>query len=200
MANTATAKSASINTPNPPSPAENGNILINPTPIQYNTESGSDLVQAQSEIEKLKLVLSQTTTKVAQKILREKWREFIFAYNDEDHISFLLRAILKNVETSILNKVFRDESLYKSRMFDFMSVKEQMVVRVLQNVNYEQLISLVPDDVLNKVLAERIKYVPARDLINWLASADRLGYKSDDILNDEDEYVVPCEINQVAPS
>ncbi|RKF56319.1 hypothetical protein GcC1_197025 [Golovinomyces cichoracearum] len=161
------------------------------TSVIPNTSASSEINHLQKEILRLKNVLAETSAEAAQAVLREQWRDFIFAGSDENHIAFVVHAVLKHVGALTLDKVFQDESLYRSKICDFLGSKGQMISRVLQSVTNEQLTSHVPELVLNKALAERVKYVPARDLINWLACADRLGYKSDDILNDEDESVIP---------
>ncbi|SZF04704.1 unnamed protein product [Blumeria hordei] len=153
----------------------------------------------QKEVERLKEVLLDVSPKAAQKVLREMWRVFMFAELDEDHVSFLLRAGLKNANSSILSRVFRDESLYRGQMLEFICRKGQTIARVLQTATSNQLTSLVPESVLDDAIAERLKYVSARDLVNWLASAQRLGYRCEDIIDDNDESVVPFDIDRVAP-
>ncbi|EPQ61604.1 BgtA-20335 [Blumeria graminis f. sp. tritici] len=153
----------------------------------------------QNEVERLKEVLLDVSPKAAQKVLREMWRVFMFAELDEDHVSFLLRAGLKNANSSILSRVFRDESLYRGQMLEFICRKGQTIARVLQTATSNQLTSLVPESVLDDAIAERLKYVSARDIVNWLASAQRLGYRCEDIINENDESVVPFDIHRVAP-
>ncbi|KHJ34868.1 putative c2h2 and c2hc zinc finger [Erysiphe necator] len=160
-----------------------------------NSVASVDNPQLQKEVDLLRGVLSQTSTNAIQIVLGDQWRNLAFTNLGENSISSVCQTVLKNVNSSILEKAFRDESLFDSPIFEFLSQKRQMIIRVLQSITCEQLISFVPEPTLNKTLAERVKYVPARDLINWLASADRLGYKPDDILED-DELVIPKQTSQ----
>ncbi|RWA09286.1 hypothetical protein EKO27_g5813 [Xylaria grammica] len=62
------------------------------------------------------------------------------------------------------------------------------------------------DKFLDKALEQRLKTIDARSLINALARAERLGYESGDILEDQPERVVPAaqmhnhEVAQANPS
>jgi hypothetical protein len=53
------------------------------------------------------------------------------------------------------------------------------------------LIEYAPENVIDLLLAERIKNIQAIDLVRMLAEGERLGYKPDDILDESDESVVP---------
>jgi hypothetical protein len=71
------------------------------------------------------------------------------------------------------------------------SLKPNIIQRVLRNATPAQLKEHLRDSAVDKLIAERIKNVPARDIITMLANANRLGFSEDDILDDEDESVIP---------
>ncbi|PQE12358.1 c2h2 and c2hc zinc finger protein [Rutstroemia sp. NJR-2017a BVV2] len=147
----------------------------------------------EEERARLKAVLVQTSPEVAQMVLREQWRNFLFpsGRDNDDNLSFILRAGLKNGTNNAITRVFKDHAVFKEPLIGAISKRQIVVERVLKNASPNQLSDLVPDRVLDQVLAERLKHVPAKSLIRWLAEADRLGYSLDDILDETDESVIP---------
>jgi hypothetical protein len=143
------------------------------------------------EIARLNEVLAQTSAEAAQRILRQHWRIFLFDQYNEDHISFILRAGLKNSNFSIIERVFKDEASFKDSLISVISKKRSIIANVLKSATYGEVLDLMSESVLDRALSERLKHVPAKELIRWLAEADRLGYSLDDILDEEDESVLP---------
>ena len=66
-----------------------------------------------------------------------------------------------------------------------------VVEQVLQKATYAQLLDHVPGNILDRVVAERLKMASATQILKWLAEAQRLGYKEDDIFDDKDESFMP---------
>lgn len=145
----------------------------------------------EEETARLREVLLHVSTEAQQAILREQWRSFLFTNADDTHITFVLRAGLKNANSSILARVFKDPGVMKETLIEATSTKQPIIAKVLKNVSVNSLADLVPEKILDQALAERVKSVPAKTLIRWLAEADRLGYSVDDVLDDTDETVVP---------
>ncbi|POS87541.1 hypothetical protein EPUL_000999 [Erysiphe pulchra] len=173
-------------------PANSTTSFTNPS---ANPSANVENLLLQKEVDQLRAVLSQTSVKATQLVLGNQWRDLQFSNLDEASMSSVCQIVLKNANSSVLEKAFQDEALFESSICDFMCQKKPVIIRVLQSVTWDQLSSFVPESTLDKALAQRVKYVPARDLINWLASADRLGYKPDDIL-DDDELVIPNNTSQ----
>ncbi|KAE9376606.1 hypothetical protein N431DRAFT_435878 [Stipitochalara longipes BDJ] len=157
-----------------------------PSHMQTSTES----IKLEKEIARLNEVLEETSAQAAQKVLHDKWRFFLFEQYDESHVSFILRAGFKNANPTVTEKVLQDKSLFKELLLDVASRKQGVIEKVLTNATSAQLLH-VPLRVLDDALAERLKTVSAKQLIGWLARADRLGYKMDDIIDEDDESVVP---------
>jgi hypothetical protein len=147
----------------------------------------------EEERARLKEVLVHTSPEVAQMVLREQWRNFLFpsGRDNDDNLSFILRAGLKNGTNNAITRVFKDHAVFKEPLIGAVSKRQAVVERVLKNASPNQLSDLVPERILDQVLAERLKHVPAKSLIRWLAEADRLGYSLDDILDEADESVIP---------
>ena len=150
-----------------------------------------ELTKLDKEIVRLKELLFQTSAEAAQKVLRQHWRTFLFENYNEDHISFILRAGLKNSNFSIIDRVFKDEVSFKEPLIAVLSKKRNILARALEDTTEREILGLLPESLLDRALSDRLKHVPAKELIRWLAEADRLGYSLDDILDEEDESVLP---------
>ena len=55
----------------------------------------------------------------------------------------------------------------------------------------DSILSRASAQFLDKALARRLETIPARQLVNALARAERLGYDIQDIVRDHDEQVIP---------
>jgi hypothetical protein len=136
-------------------------------------------------------VLSAVSPEAAQRVLREKWRTFIFDGYAEDHISFIARAALKNSNSSVLKRILKDDGIFKEPFQQVASHHPRIIEKVLRNVTSAQLREHTPEHIIDQLLAERIKNIQAIDLVRMLAEGHRLGYQPDDILDESDESVVP---------
>lgn len=172
--------------------------LSNEATAEVNTLTVPEQIRLDKDMARIREVLSETSSAAAQKILKEKWRVFIFDGYDEDHIAFVLRAGLKNANSSILDRALKGDVFAKKPFKDAVSHHPDIVANVLQNATPNDLEKYIPGFVLNEMLAERLKNIPARDLVNMLAEGQRLGYKHDDILDESDESVVP-NVEEVSP-
>ncbi|QSZ28896.1 hypothetical protein DSL72_003402 [Monilinia vaccinii-corymbosi] len=160
---------------------------------QFTTHhsSTSESKKIEEETAVLRETLLHVSTEAAQAILREQWRNFLFTNAEDYHITFVLRAGLKNANPNSLSRVFKDSSVMKETLVEAISSKQPVVAKVLKSASANQISDLVPSKILDQALAERLKNVPAKTLIRWLAEADRLGYSLDDILDETDETVIP---------
>ncbi|KAF7854190.1 hypothetical protein EAF04_010487 [Stromatinia cepivora] len=154
----------------------------------YKSSSNSKIDE---ETARLREVLLHVSSEATQAILREQWRNFLFTNAEDSHITFILRAGLKNANPNVLARIIKDAGVMKEAFVEVVSAKQPIVAKVLKTASANQLADLVPSKVLDQALSERLKSVPAKTLIRWLAEADRLGYSLDDILDENDETVVP---------
>ncbi|KAG4420556.1 hypothetical protein IFR04_006263 [Cadophora malorum] len=165
--------------------------------IQRNVQADNDLPMASrsitmdKEIVRLNEVLAEISPEAAQKVLKEKWRMFLFENYDEAHIAFILRAGLKNANGTILERVMKDDGPFKDSLLKHAAKKPGFLEKVLKTTPAETIADYLPEQALDYMIAERFKTVPGKTLIKWLATAERLGYKADDILDEEDESVSP---------
>jgi hypothetical protein len=142
------------------------------------------------EVAALTKVVQATSSKATGKVLQSCWRKFLFTENDDDHLCWVLRAGIKNAPVAVVERILRDQSVVNV-LGPATSKKESIVWMILHNATYAQLLDHVPESVLDRALAERLKTAPAKQIIKWLAEAERLGFREDDILDDEDESVRP---------
>ncbi|KAK2627032.1 hypothetical protein QTJ16_004207 [Diplocarpon rosae] len=143
------------------------------------------------EILRLKEALLGVSPEAAQKVLRNHWRIFLFETYNEDHITFILRAGLKNSSPEVLDRVLRDEGVFRDVMIKSVAKTPGFLEKAVRGAVAANTLDALPEDVTDLLIAHRIKRVPGRTLIKWLAEGKRLGYKADDILNEEDESVTP---------
>lgn len=213
--NTSFTTSACLKTPDRPDLSAPKDFRLSSVERQSPSSSDSTVNEQKSYLRK---ALLNVSSDVAQAILREQWRVFLFTKGDDDvneHITFVLRAGLKNAKPSQLTRTFRDTGVMKN-ILEEVSNKQPVITQALKNASAEQIQNLVPGDVLDQAfserfknasaeqieallptnildqaLVERLKIVSAKTLIRWMAEADRLGYSNDDILDENDETVIP---------
>ncbi|KAH7412593.1 hypothetical protein BKA64DRAFT_332667 [Cadophora sp. MPI-SDFR-AT-0126] len=157
----------------------------------YGLPTASQSIKIDKEVARLNEVLGDISPEAAQKVLKEKWRMFLFENYDEAHIAFIIRAGLKNANAFILDRVLKDDGGFKDSLLKHAVKKPGFLEKVLKNTPAETIADHISEQALDYMIAERFKTVPGKTLIKWLATAERLGYKVDDILDEEDESVTP---------
>ncbi|KAL2076198.1 hypothetical protein VTL71DRAFT_1141 [Oculimacula yallundae] len=157
----------------------------------YEPPTATQSIKMDKEIARLHEVLAEVSPQAAQKVLKEKWRMFLFEDYDEAHIAFILRAGLKNSSQEILDRVLKDDGAFKDTLLKSAMKKPDFIEKVLRKAPGEVVVACIPESTLDYVISERFKTVSGKTLIRWLATAERLGYKIDDILDEEDESVSP---------
>lgn len=151
----------------------------------------SEQIKFDKDVKRFKQILSEVSPQAAQKVMRDQWRLFLFDNYNDDHVSFILRAGLKNSNPVVLERVLKDDTIFRETLLKVASKKPGFVERVLKGVAAKAIFANVPGRVQNEVVTQQIRAAPAKQLIRWLAEGDRLGYKMDDILDAEDETVTP---------
>lgn len=157
----------------------------------FSTSTDLKKNSIEEQLEYLRDALSKTSTEAAQRLLRQNWRVFLFDNYSEEHLSYVMRAGLKNCHPQTVERIFRDEGVVRGCLLETLAKKKPMITTVLENATLDNLLDYVPEEVLDNAVLERLKSVSAKKLVKWLAEADRLGYKLDDILDITDESVRP---------
>lgn len=141
------------------------------------------------EVANLTTQLQAVSSQAAGKVLQKFWRKFLFSENDDDHLCWLLRAGVKNAPTPVIERLLKDQTILNV-LTPTIIKKESIVTSALRYAGHDQLLKYVPGSVLDREIQKRLRTMPAKLLIRWLAQAERLGFREDDIL-DEDEAVMP---------
>ncbi|KAI9050811.1 hypothetical protein LZ554_004930 [Drepanopeziza brunnea f. sp. 'monogermtubi'] len=164
------------------------------TPLKLSEKpvpSASETIKIDKEVARLKEFLAEVSSAAAQRVLKESWRMFLFDNYNEDHIAFILRAGLRNANATIIERVLRDEGLFKTQMMDLIIKRPDFLEKALQSASAALVTTQVPETVIDQVIVGRLETVPGKKLIQWLAQAQRLGYKADDIFDEDEESVTP---------
>lgn len=167
--------------------AANGNQLGPPHPHPKLAPTSEELAEEVSDLTK---IIKSASSQAAGKVLQTSWRKFLFSENDQDHLCWVLRAGLKNAPSSVIARILSDQSIINT-LTPVASKQETLIKAVLKDATHDQLLSYLPNDVLDREICQRLKTMPATLLIKWLAESERLGFRENDIINEEDETVVP---------
>ena len=177
--------------PPPPSPS----LFVTPEKEKrhlhelQSAKAAADSIKIDKEVAQLNEHILGASSKALQRLLREHWRNFLFQDASLNHLSFILRALLKNTSVEVMNHV-GDTLVFKDRLLDLASNSEAVIQKALHNASIPELLACLPPQELDKVVSHRLKTAPAKTLITWLAENDRLGYQMDDIIEDG-ETVMP---------
>lgn len=140
---------------------------------------------------RLNALINEVSPTVTRAVFRQRWREFLFdGSNRDDHATFLLKAGLKNATKPVIDRILKEESLYKGDFIQGVTQKKAVIAAVIQRATPEQLLSNVQLNIFERALERHLVTMNSRKLVRWLARAQRLGFQADDIIND-DESVVP---------
>ncbi|KAI1428287.1 hypothetical protein F5Y12DRAFT_51685 [Xylaria sp. FL1777] len=129
----------------------------------------------------------QSCPEAVRRVVRDKWEKCVVG--SEFHHAFLMNATMHHASGTIMRRSIRD---FGEKM---VSEAKQEIVSHLKPQDIDDigpvLLKKCSDQFLDKALEQRLKTIDARSLINALARAERLGYESSDILEDQPERVVP---------
>lgn len=142
-----------------------------------------------SEVANLTKYLQDVSSQAAGQVLQTFWRKFLFG-NGNEHLCWVLRAGIRNAPTPVIERVLKDSTIVNI-LAPIASKKQPVATAVLADLPYDELVEYIPETVLDREIRRRLKTMPAKPLIRWLAEAERLGFREDDVLDEEDESVMP---------
>jgi hypothetical protein len=143
-----------------------------------------------SEVANLTKHLQDVSSQAAGQVLQTFWRKFLFSGNGNEHLSWVLRAGIRNAPTPVIERILKDSTIVNI-LAPIASKKQPIATAVLADLPYDELVEYIPESVLDREIRRRLKTMPAKPLIRWLAEAERLGFREDDVLDEEDESVMP---------
>ncbi|KAI1356769.1 hypothetical protein F5Y01DRAFT_3435 [Xylaria sp. FL0043] len=132
--------------------------------------------------------VQQACPEAVRRIVRDKWEKCVMG--SEFHHAFLLNAVMHHASGTIMRRAIRD--------FGRNMVSEARH-EIVAHIKPQDLDDIAPailekcsDKFLDQALEQRLKTIGARSLISALARAERLGFDSNDIAEDQPERVVPA--------
>ena len=185
---------------------------VSPAPVLAIPPPGTPKsIKVEEEVARLKEAIEDASPEALHKLLRQEWRAFLYTPLDEDHLTYILRACLKNstpivVERGVKEILSKPEHrpIIVNGAIKYVTTDEltrrlptrtliETVNKTLANTTATAVIKNVPHNVLNEVAAHQVGILSAKDLVDMLAREGRLGYSLDDIIDEESELVSPPE-------
>ncbi|KAH7163187.1 hypothetical protein B0J13DRAFT_31627 [Dactylonectria estremocensis] len=173
-----------------------------PPPHEYSVPPNARLaspnsvttVTASQEYQDLVRMVSAASPDVVRQVIRDRWEKALLG--SQYHVAFLLNATLHQANDDTLIRAVKD---FGSKM---VKVSKPQIVRHLSADDFDEIADLVLSKVspgfLDKAIARRFETIPARQLVNALARAERLGYDVQDLV--QEEHVIPSLHSLVVPS
>ncbi|CAM1506799.1 Fc.00g064400.m01.CDS01 [Cosmosporella sp. VM-42] len=192
----------------PAPPAPNGNCVQqqpqNPAqlpPPQVNglaSPSAGPIRDFSQEYLDMADMIKKTKPNVVRHVIRDHWERALLG--SQYHIAFILNATMHQANPETLSRAVQD---FGGRMIQ---ESKPHVIRHLSAEGFDEvadlLLSKVSNKFLDKAIARRLETIPARELVNALARAERLGYDVQDIVEERGpgvEHVIPSIIPQMYP-
>jgi len=197
---------------------------VNGTPSRA-TPAGS--LRLEKDVSRFTELLNETSPAAALKFLKEQWRAVLFNSRNEEQLEYILKAGLKNVPNSMVERLLKEKTTFANAFLKKASASaaanSAIVEEVLTHVTPSQIVNFVPKSVLDSVFAQRLKetipptvqrqnpvdmanvileelkIMKAEDIVKLLAAANRLGFTKDDKIDPEDESVTPNVPVQMPP-
>ncbi|KAJ4130981.1 hypothetical protein NW768_006520 [Fusarium equiseti] len=183
--------------PYQPPPTQNGNATPNrtsqqaqapgPLHVSPGAQPQPDNVESLNIYQAMATLVERAPATAVRQVVRDKWEKTLLG--SQYHIAFLLNATMHQASPGTITKAVQNFG-----------------ANIAKNAKHELMGHLGPDDVddlmdlilsrassqfLDRALAMRLETIPARQLVNALARAERLGYDIQDIVRDHDEQVIP---------
>lgn len=135
------------------------------------------------DLSRLTHAMQQSVPAAVRRVVRDNWEKCLLG--SEFHHAFLLNAVIHHSNGVIIRRSIKD---FGSRM---VSESKHEIIAHLTPPDLDELadeiLAKASDYFLDQALERRLRTIDARSLINALARAERLGYESSDILEDQKE-------------
>ncbi|RGP66519.1 hypothetical protein FLONG3_8829 [Fusarium longipes] len=180
------------------SPMQNGNAAQTPSrglvsPVAQNQPQNAESLGAYQAL--IALVERAPDTAVRQ-VVRDRWEKSLLG--SEYHIAFVLNATMHQASPDTIARAVKEFGV------KLVQTAKNDIVGHLSPADVDELadsiLARASPQFLDKALARRLETIPARQLVNALARAERLGYDVQDIVRDHDEQVIPSMHSMPTPS
>ncbi|KAH8662981.1 hypothetical protein BGZ60DRAFT_412432 [Tricladium varicosporioides] len=176
------------------SPAKRNRENTMPTAGGDYIMTTAELLKQEREVLRVKEVLNEVSPEAVQKAFRDNWRQIVFEGNHETHVAFIARAVLKNASSSVLERIGKDDGIFKGALLEAAIHKPVVVQNVFKSLDHHQIIKHISKTVLDKIILQILEDADAKTLLGWLRAAGRLGYKPGDVIDPYVELVIPSII------
>ncbi|KAL6919810.1 hypothetical protein FSST1_003836 [Fusarium sambucinum] len=190
--------STSYQRPSQPHAMQNRNDAQTPLRAHLSPEAQRNQPTKEflNDYQALIALVDRVPATVVRQAIRDRWEKSIMG--SQYHIAFLLNATMHQASSETIGKAVEDFG-----------------ANLVQKAKHELVSHLSPSDVdeladsilvragpqfLDRILARRLETISARQLVNALARAERLGYNLRDIVREHDEQVIPSMDSVLTPS
>ncbi|KAF5012242.1 hypothetical protein FDECE_1701 [Fusarium decemcellulare] len=162
----------------PAQPAQQASPLVNQSPN----------VEGSNQYQQLSNLIAEAPASAVRQVIRDKWEKALMG--SQYHIAFLLNATMHQASPETLSRAVQE---FGQKM---VHTSKRELIQHLNPNDFDELVDIILSRVstqfLDKALARRLETIPARQLVNSLARAERLGYDVQDIVQEQDgEHVIP---------
>ncbi|KAM5355960.1 hypothetical protein ACJ41O_002606 [Fusarium nematophilum] len=177
--------------PNQPHEAPSSATVQHSPPVPGHTSpqaNQAQSVEGSHGYQELFNLVNNTPAGAVRQVVRDKWEKALMG--SQYHISFLLNATMHQASPETLSRAVQE---FGGKLAQ--TSKRELMMHLNAN-DFDELTDMilarVSTQFLDKALARRLETIPARQLVNALARAERLGYDVQDIVQDQGgEHVIP---------
>ncbi|WZH39872.1 uncharacterized protein QYS62_000798 [Fusarium acuminatum] len=175
-----TAQNGNAMQPKPPHTQAQG-LMSPPTNQQPSSVESLDCYQD------LINLIEKAPASVVRQVVRDKWEKSLAG--SQYHIAFLLNATMHQATPETIAKAVKEFGA------GLVQKSKRELIGHLSMSDLDELADLIlpraSSEFLDRALARRLETIPARQLVNALARAERLGYDVHDIVHEHNERVIP---------
>ncbi|KAH7225931.1 hypothetical protein BKA60DRAFT_482218 [Fusarium oxysporum] len=144
-------------------------------------------VESSNHYHELTALVEKTPADIVRQVVRDKWEKSLAG--SQYHIAFLLNATMHQASPETIAKAVQEFGA------SLVQKSKRELLGHLNASDFDELADLILPRVstqfLDRALARRLETIPARQLVNALARAERLGYDVKDIVQEHNEHVIP---------
>ncbi|KAJ4312230.1 hypothetical protein N0V84_010038 [Fusarium piperis] len=145
-------------------------------------------VQETNEYQQLLQLIDNSSATAVRQAIRDKWDKALLG--SQYHVAFLLNATMHQASPETLSRAVRTFGQ------NLVQTSKRELMEHFSHNDFDELVDMilprVSNQFLDKAFARRLETIPARDLVNALARAERLGYDVRDIIEEKNgEHVIP---------
>ncbi|KIL95162.1 hypothetical protein FAVG1_02094 [Fusarium avenaceum] len=178
----------------PHTTAQNGNAMQPKPPHTHAqglmsppTNQQSSSVESQDYYQELVNLIERAPAPAVRQVVRDKWEKSLAG--SQYHIAFLLNATMHQASPETVAKAVKEFGA------GLVQKSKRELISHLGMSDLDELVDLIlpraSPEFLDRALARRLETIPARQLVNALARAERLGYDVHDIVHEHNERVIP---------